>query len=76
MSSKIRRSVEVATDLPLNDEVMDQQCKAAADGRPFDLVVNNCQRYASEVLVRLRNSGAITKQQFAALPKKGFKPLV
>lgn len=50
-------------------------CKYVADDRPFDLVVNNCQRWCSQVLVYLVEEGYITRAQLAALTAKGFTPL-
>ena len=66
----------VASGLTLDDAGLDVQCRAAAEGRPFDLVVNNCQRFCTQILQRLVNSGVLTEEQFYALPAKGFQPLV
>ncbi|KAK2799657.1 hypothetical protein FQN51_006789 [Onygenales sp. PD_10] len=44
--------------------------------RPFDLVVNYCQGFCSEILPRLVNSGTITQVLFDGLAAKGFQPLV
>lgn len=68
--------MEVASQLALTDAMVDVQCRAAAQNRPSDLVVNNCQRFCSEILHRLVNNGTITQDQFNALAQKGFQPLV
>ena len=75
-SASLRASVEVASGLVLTNSMLDVQCRAAAQGRPFDLVVNNCQRFCSQILQRLVNNGIITQDQFDALAEKGFQPLV
>ncbi|EER39929.1 predicted protein [Histoplasma capsulatum var. duboisii H88] len=75
-SRSLRASVEVASGLALSDEALDVQCRAAAQNRPFDLVVNNCQKFCSQILQRLVNNGTITQGQFDALAVKGFQPLI
>jgi hypothetical protein len=60
----------------LTNDALDVQCRAAAQDRPFDLVVNNCQRFCSQILQRLVNNGTITQDQFDALAAKGFQPLI
>ncbi|TAQ87788.1 hypothetical protein B7494_g3869 [Chlorociboria aeruginascens] len=75
-SHSLKRSVEVANGLQLDDSVLEVQCRAAAQDRQFDLVVNNCQRFCTEILQRLVNNGIITEEQYNALPAKGFTPLV
>lgn len=74
-SRSLRASVEIATGLALTDRQLDVQCRSAAHGRPFDLAVNNCQRFCTQILQRLVNSGIITQQEFDALEAKGFQPL-
>ena len=74
-SRSLRASVEVASGLVLTDDMLDVQCRAAAQNRPFDLAVNNCQRFCTQVLQRLVNNGTISQTQFAALASKGFQPL-
>lgn len=59
----------------VTNDALDVQCRAAAQNRPFDLVVNNCQRFCSQILQRLVNNGTITQDQFDALAAKGFQPL-
>ena len=76
VSRSLSVSVEVASGLVLTNDMLDTQCRAAEQGRPFDLVVNNCQRFCSQILQRLVNHGSITQDQFDALAAKGFQPLV
>jgi hypothetical protein len=75
-SRSLQASVEVASGLVLTDDALDVQCRAGAQGRPFDLVVNNCQRFCSQILQRLVNNRIITQDQFNALAAKGFQPLI
>jgi hypothetical protein len=71
-----RASVEVGSGLSLTKLVLHKTCGATARGRPFDLVVNNCQRFCSHILQGLLDNGTITQDQFDALAAKGFEPLV
>ncbi|KAI0791999.1 hypothetical protein C8Q75DRAFT_615018 [Abortiporus biennis] len=75
-SQSLRSAVIVKTGSNLTDSIIDTQCRAAAQNRPFDLVKNNCQKFCSQVLVRLKNSGHITQAEFDALERKGFKPII
>ena len=75
-SGSLKRSVVVANGLQLDDIALDVQCRAAAEGRPFDLVVHNCQRFCTEILRRLVNNDIITEEQYNELSAKGFTPLV
>lgn len=74
-SRSLQASVEIASGLTLSDATLDVQCQAAAQGRPFDLAVNNCQRFCTQILQRLVNNAIITREQFDALGAKGFEPL-
>ncbi|KAI3126333.1 hypothetical protein CBS147326_7606 [Penicillium roqueforti] len=75
-SRSLQASVEIATGLNLTDDELDALCIAAAENRPFDLVVNNRQRFCHEILQRLVGDGTITQDQVDALAAKGFHPLV
>lgn len=66
-SRSLEASVEIATGLNLTDDELDALCIAAAENRPFDLVVNNCQRFCHEILQRLVGDGTITQDQVDAL---------
>lgn len=74
-SRSLQASVEIASGLTLSNATLDVQCQAAARGRPFDLAVNNCQRFCTQILQRLVNNAIITQEQFDALEAKGFEPL-
>ncbi|EPS95489.1 hypothetical protein FOMPIDRAFT_1132325 [Fomitopsis schrenkii] len=75
-SSSLSQFVEVASNLSLTPERLHEICLRIADGRPFDLIVNNCQRFCSEVLEYLVATGWITQAELDALSTKGFRPLV
>lgn len=74
-SATLKRSVIVASELELDFATLHPLCEAAAVNRPFDLVVNNCQRFCSEVLRRLVNRGVLTEDQYNQLEAKGFTPI-
>lgn len=76
LSKSLTRLVEVASgiDMTRNDFLF--MCYHLADDLPFDFVVNNCQRWCSEVLAHLVETGYITQAQVAALTAKGFTPFV
>ncbi|CAD0087968.1 unnamed protein product [Aureobasidium vineae] len=74
-TKSLKRSIIVANELQLDEETLNSLCKAAAQNRAFDLVVNNCQRFCTEILQRLVNNGYITRQQFATLPEKDLPQL-
>ncbi|KZT65065.1 hypothetical protein DAEQUDRAFT_731795 [Daedalea quercina L-15889] len=76
ISQSLRQSVEVASGLALDEGTLNLVCARLAHNRPFDLVVNNCQRYCTEVLVELVRNGTLTQAQFDALSRKGFTPLI
>ncbi|KAI0791991.1 hypothetical protein C8Q75DRAFT_614392 [Abortiporus biennis] len=75
-SHSLRSAVVVKAGSNLTTSIIDTQCRAAAQNRPFDLIKNNCQKFCSQVLVRLKNSGHITQAEFDALERKGFKPII
>ncbi len=75
-SGTLRSCIEIATQLPLTRNLLDQQCQAAAAGRTFDLAFNNCQRFVTDVLIRLVNSGVISQAQYRQLAARGFAPLM
>ncbi|KAK2880087.1 hypothetical protein FQN49_000601 [Arthroderma sp. PD_2] len=74
-SKNLRSAILVKSGTQLTFGLLHPICKATAQGRPFDLVVNNCQRFCSEILVKLVNSGHISAADFANLKNKGFTPL-
>ncbi|KAJ5796414.1 uncharacterized protein N7518_004954 [Penicillium psychrosexuale] len=76
VSRLLHASVEIASGINLTNDALDVQCCAAAQNRLFDLIVNNCLRFCTEILQRLVNNGTITQDQFDALAEKGFQPLV
>ncbi|KZT03198.1 uncharacterized protein LAESUDRAFT_377583 [Laetiporus sulphureus 93-53] len=75
-SSSLRSVVIIKSGSNITDAALHTACLAAAQGRPFDLIVNNCQRFCTEVLVRLVNAAYISQAEFDALASKGFTPLV
>lgn len=75
-TSSLRAAVQVASGLQLDSERLRKLCQAIAKDRPFDLVVNNCQAFCTEILVELVRDGTITRAEFDALATKGFTPIV
>lgn len=74
-SKSLRRVVLVTSNSVLTTRVLDTICDAAAQGRPFDLIVNNCQRFCTEVLITLVSMGYVSQAEFESLRIKGFTPL-
>ncbi|KAK2855533.1 hypothetical protein FQN49_005100 [Arthroderma sp. PD_2] len=75
-TKSLRASVEVASGLALDSGTLNNICNQVAENRRFDFIVNNCQRFCSQILQRLVDDGTITQAQFDALAIKGFRPLV
>jgi hypothetical protein len=75
-TKSLRAAVQVASGLRLDFDRLKALCEAIASDRPFDLVVNNCQAFCTEVLVELVRNGTITRAEFDALATKGFTPIV
>ena len=75
-TKSLSRYVEVTSELSLTKDTFIAICKHLAHDRPFDLIVNNCQRWCSEVLMHLVHDGWITQAHVDALTEKGFTPLV
>lgn len=75
-SRSLTQFVEVSSNVRLTGDELEGICRRIAHNRPFDLVVNNCQRFCSEVLEYLVEAGHITQAELDALGAKGFHPLV
>ncbi|PGH18103.1 hypothetical protein AJ79_00731 [Helicocarpus griseus UAMH5409] len=76
LGRSLKKRVEIARGLQITPDQLYEISVDVADGRRFDLLVNNCQRYVTEILNRLVQGGHITRQQVDALAAKGFKPIV
>jgi hypothetical protein len=70
VSKSLQASLEIASATTFSNATLDVRCQAAARTRPFDLAVNNCQRFCTHILQRLVNNAIISQERFDALRTK------